>query len=215
MEREKIKKIMFNLYSTPKIITKIFPQFIWETTNNTVLLTIDDSPTEKGTYIILNILKKNNIKALFFVTGQQAEKYPNVITEICNNGHLIGNHSYSHKSFMFLNKNVILDEIDKTNKIIKDITGVNPIYFRPPYGHFRLFINKSNLKTVMWSIFPYDYKNNIKIIKFAVQKLTYGSIIVMHDNFKTENDIKRNFEYLLNITLQKGLIFGDPFTCLS
>ncbi|MFH0734746.1 MAG: polysaccharide deacetylase family protein [bacterium] len=206
---------MFEFYLMPKILIKIFPQFIWETNDGTILLTIDDSPSEHGTLSILKILKENNIKSLFFVTGKQAEKYPDIVKEIYNNGHLIGNHSYSHKSYLFMQKKKILEDIKRTNTVIKNITGCNTIYFRPPYGHFRFCIKNTNLKTIMWKVFTYDYRNNKNNVKFAVQKLSKGSIVVLHDNFKTENNLENNFNYLINYVSQKGLIFGDPNKCLN
>ena len=215
MEREKIKKIMFEFYLMPKIITKIFPQFIWETNDGSILLTIDDSPSENGTLRILEILKQNNIKAIFFVTGRQAEKYPAIVKEIYNNGHLIGNHSFSHKSYLFLKKKNILEDIKRTNVVLKNITGYNTIYLRPPYGHFRFFLKSFNLKTVIWKVFTYDYKNNKNNVKLAVQKLSKGAIVVLHDNFKTENNLENNFKYLINYVSEKGLIFGDPHKCLN
>lgn len=193
---------------------KIFPNVIWECKTDNVLLTIDDTPTNYGTEKILKVLNNKNIKALFFVTGFNAEKNKSKLKEIFSEGHLIGNHSYSHNLLLFKNKNYVESEIKKTDDIIREITGNETTYFRPPYGKIN-FYKKLNKKTVMWGIFPYDYKNNLEIIKLAIQKCKKNSIIVMHDNNKTENNISRNFNLIIDVVLEKGFAFGDPDKCLK
>ena len=67
----------------------------------------------------------------------------------------------------------------------------------------------------MWDVFTYDYKNNAKFIKFAIQKCRKNSIITMHDNLKTENNIEYNFQLVIESVLSKNFVFGDPIECLK
>lgn len=206
-------------YKSPKILQSLFSNVIWKSNNNNVVLTIDDSPTSKGTEKILKILQSKNTKALFFVTGNQAEKRKEIVKMINTEGHIIGNHSYSHNSLLFAQNKDIVNEIEYNSNLIEEITEQKPKYFRPPYGRFNFFNNKLleqiNYKCVMWDVFPYDYKNNLNIIKLGVQKLSADSIVVMHDNYKTESNIEENFNILFDEMDNKGLKFGDPDKCLN
>lgn len=196
----------------------LFPKAIWNSKIDKVLLTIDDSPTKNGTEQILKLLQENKIKALFFVCGKEIEKNINLIKEINSEGHTIGNHSFSHQSLLFKSTNFIYDEIKKTDELLKNNIKIDTLYFRPPYGRINFYTNVvDNLgkKIVMWDILTYDYKNNIKIIKFAVQKCKNNSIITMHDNIKTEKQVKENFKCVIDSVLSKGFNFGEPIECLK
>jgi peptidoglycan/xylan/chitin deacetylase (PgdA/CDA1 family) len=81
----------------------LFPNVFWNTKNNKVLLTIDDSPTNKGTEKVLKILNYYSIKVLFFVKGNECEHYSNLLKEIYSENHCIGNHSFNHNSMLFMN----------------------------------------------------------------------------------------------------------------
>ncbi|HPN37864.1 MAG TPA: polysaccharide deacetylase family protein [Melioribacteraceae bacterium] len=201
-----------------KINEILFPNAFWSTKNNKILLTIDDSPTKKGTEKILKILNNNKIKALFFINGTEAIKYQNLINEIFSEGHSIGNHSFNHKSLLFKSKKLIKYEILKTDEIITKTLNIAPKYFRPPYGRFNFYskiINILNKRIVMWDVFTYDYKNNPKIIKFAIRKCKTNSIIVMHDNIKTENYIEHNYGLVIDYLLNNSFNIGEADECLS
>ena len=84
----------------PKFIKVLFPHIIWEIEPDGVLITIDDGPSE-DTEKILEVLNRNNIKAIFFCTGKNIEKYPANFQKIVKSGHVIGNHGYAHKQLLF------------------------------------------------------------------------------------------------------------------
>ncbi len=196
----------------------LFPNVFWNAKNNKVLLTIDDSPTNKGTEKVLKILNYYSIKGLFFVKGNECEHYSNLLKEIYSENHCIGNHSFNHNSMLFMNNKKISDEILRTDKIISESLSITPKYFRPPFGRFNFYngtINKLDKVIVMWDVFTYDYKNNAKFIKFAIQKCRKNSIITMHDNSKTENNIDYNFKLVIESVLSKNFVFGDPIECLK
>jgi len=88
------------IVKTPKFIQLLFPSLVWKKENSKkeIYLTFDDSPTPEFTLWILNLLSRLNIKATFFCVGESSEKHPEIIDKILNNGHQIGNHTYSHKN---------------------------------------------------------------------------------------------------------------------
>ncbi len=156
-----------------------------------VALTIDDGPSPKTTEKILKILKDNGIRATFFVIGKNAERFPELLKEIAAQGNEIGNHSYSHPNSLLLSPSKLRNELAKTDKIIRKITGKKPIFFRPPSGNFgyNLSFIAASLKytMVLWWIDTYDWKEpgKEKVMKIIKNHLTNGAIILMHENHKT------------------------------
>ena len=102
--------------------------------NKSVVLTFDDGPHPSTTPHILDILKKRHLRAAFFVLGLQANKYPDIIKRMHDEGHIIGNHTYGHKNLTQLKPAQIKKEIESTNDLIEKITGERPKFMRPPYG---------------------------------------------------------------------------------
>ena len=109
-----------------------------------IALTFDDGPSDY-TQALLDGLKSKNAKATFFVLGKKAQKNTETIKNIIADGHLLGNHTYSHIDMMKNSKNTIASQIYSTNKIIKEITGTDVKFYRPPYGHyFGTTLNKAH-----------------------------------------------------------------------
>ncbi len=154
-----------------------------------VFLSFDDGPSHQFTPIILDTLKRNNVKALFFCIGQHAELYPDLVRRISDEGHRIGNHTYSHNwRNAFCPSGIIKAEINKTNDILFEITGSKPGLFRPPFGITNPSISKAvkgtGLNSVGWDIRSFDTisKDPQKLIRRISEKLRPGSIILLHDN---------------------------------
>ncbi|MFO7526207.1 MAG: polysaccharide deacetylase family protein [Ignavibacteriaceae bacterium] len=207
-------------YSPPLLIRKLFSDFHWTTSNNKILLTFDDGPTKELTEIILNTLKELGINALFFCVGQNIERNSELAKEILLQGHSIGNHNYSHKSLIKLSIEDQVSEIKKCNDVMLNKLGIEPVYYRPPYGRYRLSTNKLlkkfKLKNIMWSLLTYDYKNDFNLVKFAVDKnLKSNSIIVLHDNIKSKDIIIDSIRYIAEQADKKGYSFGEPAECLK
>lgn len=170
-----IKKV--NIDIQPKIINP---------DSKMIALTFDDGPS-KYTEEILNILKKNDCNATFFVLGNKVSIYSNLLIESINNGNEIGNHSYNHKWMIKLNEKDLENQISKTQDIIKEYTGYTPKLIRPTYGSLNDRIKKiSSLDIVLWNVDTLDwkYKNPNKIVENATKKLKDGNIILMHDTHK-------------------------------
>lgn len=180
--------IAFNIFS---IKHSLFLKSICriQTKEKIVFLSFDDGPSDKFTPVILDTLKQNNLRALFFCIGQHAELYPELIKRIFDDGHRIGNHTYSHNwRNSYKPSGIIEAEINHTNDIISKIIGQKTTLFRPPFGITNPSIAKalkgSGLHSVGWDIRSFDTisKYPQKLIRRISKKLRPGSIILLHDN---------------------------------
>ena len=153
-----------------------------------IALTFDDGPHPYYTEQLLKGLKERNVKVTFFITGKSAEAYPEVVREIYEDGHLIGNHTYNHTQLSSRNREKFKEEIIKTNEVIKEITGEDTIYIRPPYGSWnKEFEKELNMFPVFWTIDPLDWcSSNVScIVNTVCSKAEENAIILMHDQYKT------------------------------
>ena len=148
-----------------------------------IALTFDDGPNY-NTSKVIDVLNKYDIKATFFVLGNKVEIYQDVLKESLKNGNEIGNHSYSHKWLIKLNKNELEKQIYKTQEIIKKTTGYTPTLLRPTYGSVNNNIKKlTDFKITLWNVDTLDwkYKSVNRIVNRAVKNPKDGNIILMHD----------------------------------
>lgn len=149
-----------------------------------VALTFDDGPHPRNTEKILELLKKYNAKATFFMLGSNVEHYPEIAKKIAEEGHETGNHTWNHKDLRIQTPEKIMEEVEKTNEIIERVTGVLPSVFRPPYGTTNEQVETAVLMTpVMWTVDTLDWKNRDPeaIIEIVQSNVEDGSIILMHD----------------------------------
>lgn len=156
-----------------------------------IALTFDDGPHSKYTMKLLDGLKARNVKATFFILGVNAERSPEILKRMNDDGHVIGNHTYSHVKLTCISKDKAIAEILNTSQLIYDTTGQTVKYIRPPYG----FISKSlktetNLTPIMWTIDPRDWSvlNTKKVTNYVVKHAKNNDIILLHDIFDTSVD---------------------------
>ena len=153
-----------------------------------IALTFDDGPHPRYTEQLLDGLKERNVVATFFVTGENAQNYPNIIRREQEEGHLIGNHTYSHIQLTSGNRETFREELVKTNEILENITGEKVSFVRPPYGGWdKSFEKELNMFPVLWNIDPLDWcSHNAECIAAkVVEKAGDGDIILMHDYYDT------------------------------
>lgn len=161
----------------------LYPEAIFriKTTEKILYLTFDDGPDPVSTPQLLEILKKYNIRAHFFCTGEAAEKHQDLMTQIIAGNHLIGNHGYSHFDGWSTGT------VEYINDIIKASVFTSGKIFRPPFG--RLTIKQKNRLSnsytiVFWDLMAYDFDKSFggkKTLGLLKDKIRPGSIIVLHD----------------------------------
>jgi len=169
-----------------------------------VTLTFDDGVDPIQTPKILSILQEHKIKATFFIIGERAKKYPEIVKQIHSAGHLIGNHSYFHRWWFPLQfTRCIKDELKRTREILKSLTGVEVKFFRPPFGVTNPMIGKAvselELTGVGWSIRSLDTVNTSvdDVLNRIKTKLHPGGVILLHDPCrKSEVLLERLLELL-------------------
>ena len=208
------------LYNPPLIIKKFFSEFYWETTNNKILLTFDDSPNPRTTETILKVLNHLNIKSLFFCVGNNINKHGTFAKIIIDEGHTIGNHTYNHKVITKISNQESVEEINRVDKILFDKFGYENKYFRPPHGKINFgskkLINNIGLKCVMWNLLTFDFENNINKVKKIVKKnLSGNSIVVLHDSLKSKDIIIDSISFIYDEAKKKGYDFGEATECLN
>ncbi|UPQ79916.1 polysaccharide deacetylase family protein [Flavobacterium azooxidireducens] len=172
-------------------------------TTKEIALTFDDGPHEM-TEKVLDLLKKFNVKATFFCIGKQIENNPELFKRIISDGHLIGNHSYSHsENFGFFSSQKVVDEITKTNKLVEQLSGIKMNFFRPPFGVTNPMISKAVSETkhlvVGWNIRSLDtvYEDENTIFERVKNKIKPGGIILLHDTSqKSVNVLERLLLFL-------------------
>jgi peptidoglycan-N-acetylglucosamine deacetylase len=153
-----------------------------------VAITFDDGPDPEITPKILDILRKHNCPATFFVVGKKAAQYPEIIRLIRSQGHILGSHCYQHRFAWFMSPWSTWWEWDKSIAILEEITGEPVAWIRPPWGTFNLstwFWLKSRQKhAVLWNTEGHDWSARTKpgqISARILDKVQAGSIILLHD----------------------------------
>ncbi|MFQ9516141.1 MAG: polysaccharide deacetylase family protein [Eubacterium sp.] len=156
-----------------------------------VALTFDDGPSSRYTEKLLDGLKERDVKATFFVMGESVSENSEIIKRMYEDGHLIGNHTYTHADLAKTDFNTACREINETNSCISNITGYTPKYIRPPYGDWdQRLLEETDMSVVLWTIDPEDWKDqNAGIVASRVLKsVRSGDIILLHDIFKSSVD---------------------------
>lgn len=149
-------------------------------------LTFDDGPDPIYTPKLLDLLKLYDAKATFFVVGSNAEKYPELVQRMHEEGHLIGIHNYVHKTNWLMWPASVKKQIQRTTKIIHDITGVKTHYYRPPWGIVNLFdfAKRNETQIVLWSAMFGDWRQKIgadRLTERMMKKLGGGEVFLLHD----------------------------------
>ncbi len=159
-------------------------------TKPTIALTFDDGPS-KYTKEIVNLLKEYNANATFFILGNKVENYQETLEFVLKNGNELGNHSYNHKQLTRLSTKDLKNQIELTNKIVKQTLNYDIQLLRPTYGSITPQLRKKiNMDIVLWNVDTKDWKlkNGQKIAKKALTDIEDGKTVLMHDIYKTTVD---------------------------
>ena len=159
-----------------------------------VAITFDDGPNPDYTEELLSGLKERGVSATFFLLGKEVEQYPEIVKKIHEGGHLIGTHAYEHVNLSNLTDAAAIEQVDKTNVAIHDITGKYPEYIRPPYGCWKCNLDyETKMIEVLWDVDPKDWAtdNSGVIVKRVIDKVEENDIILLHD--ASESSVKAAF----------------------
>ncbi|HUH53079.1 MAG TPA: polysaccharide deacetylase family protein [Microbacteriaceae bacterium] len=149
-----------------------------------VALTYDDGPSPEYTPGILDAFAANHASATFFVLGSETVANPEIVARAHNEGHLVHNHSWSHKELTKISAGEIASEINQTNTALYDVTGVVPTTFRPPYGSVNeKILSIANMPAILWDVDTNDWQGPEEdvLIERAVNHAVPGSIVLQHD----------------------------------
>jgi peptidoglycan/xylan/chitin deacetylase (PgdA/CDA1 family) len=172
-----------------------------------VAITFDDGPNPDYTETLLAGLKERNVTATFFLLGREAEKYPEIVKEIHAAGHLIGTHSYEHVNLCNLTDEAAVEQVDKTNQIIHELTGEYPQYIRPPFGNWKKDLDyRTTMIEVLWDVDPRDWAtdNSAVIAQRVIENVQENDIILLHD--ASESSVKAAFLIIDELQAQ-GYVF--------
>ncbi|GGG35513.1 polysaccharide deacetylase family protein [Bizionia arctica] len=155
---------------------------------NQVAITFDDGPNPEFTPKVLELLKKHQAKATFFCIGLNIENHPALFKNIINEGHTVGNHTYSHNNmFGFFSTKQVVEELEQTNALVLEKTGLKLNLYRPAFGvtnpRIKKAINTTKLQAIGWSKRSLDTTNLSKetVLKRASKNLKKGDVILLHD----------------------------------
>ena len=176
----------------PQWVRLLYPQATWRMDKKVkaVYLTFDDGPIPGITPWVLDLLDKYQIKATFFMVGDNIRKHPKEFKMVVERGHRLGNHTFNHiRGSEYLSENY-LENTDKANEFL------HTDLFRPPHGHMRwqqYQILKKKYRIIMWDLVTRDYSNRLngpQVLAKVKKYVRNGSIITFHDSIKSENNIK-------------------------
>jgi peptidoglycan/xylan/chitin deacetylase (PgdA/CDA1 family) len=153
-----------------------------------IAMTFDDGPHPILTPRLLDMLKARGIRATFFLIGQNAAAYPDIVRRIAAEGHEIGNHTWNHPQLTKLSPSALREEIERTSSTIAEIIGKPLVVMRPPYRATSAYINhwmnrEFGMKVILWSVDPLDwkYRNSASVESQILAGAQPGAIILSHD----------------------------------
>ena len=153
-----------------------------------VAFTFDDGPHRGSTDRLLDGLMERGAKGTFFLVGQEIDEGRDLVRRMKDEGHQIGNHTWSHRRLDELSNDEALQEIGKTDALLKSIAGEGEYWLRPPYGFLRDGAEKAvSVPMIKWSVDPRDWesRDTEKIIKAVSENIEPGSIVLLHDIYPT------------------------------
>jgi peptidoglycan/xylan/chitin deacetylase (PgdA/CDA1 family) len=187
---------------------KLFERVHWRASTDEprIALTFDDGPHTISTPLILDLLSQFKVSATFFLVGKRLAKHHKIARQMVDAGHEIGNHTFSHSLLYLSTKKRIRDEICRTDRLLRNIDGAEPKFFRPPAGFFTKrvldIVELLGYKTVVGDVYPRDphLPGKKKIVERVLQRTAAGSIIILHDGGSTKRmDRSQTLEALSEI----------------
>jgi len=164
-----------------------------------IALSFDDGPDPAFTPVILDLLKAEGVETIFFCIGKKIPDNEGILQRIIAEGHLIGNHSYSHHHlFDLFSPEKMHDDLQEMNAITKALTGLTPKFFRPPYGvtnpNLKKAVEQGNYTSIGWNLRSLDtvIRDENRLLQKVLKRVKPGSILLFHDTSETTVKILRH-----------------------
>ncbi|MEL6624886.1 MAG: polysaccharide deacetylase family protein [Bacteroidota bacterium] len=199
----------------PRIIQRYHPQFMWRvpTHDRVLYLTFDDGPQEGITEWVLDTLAAFDAKATFFLLGKQVKAYPTIVHHMIDSGHSIGNHGYAHIDGWKAPLRTYLLDFLRAKQTIFEYTGVQTSLFRPAYAHITQtkaqYILRSH-QIIMMDVMSGDFDSSLSgeaVAQGVIQLARSGSILLFHDNLKSQDRLRVALPRVLRHFQEKGYEF--------
>lgn len=182
-------------------------------TEKSVYLTFDDGPIPEATPYVLETLARYDIKATFFMVGDNIRKHPDVFQQVVSAGHRIGNHTFNHVGgFRWLSKNYLANTL-KAQELIGEENSLSPL-FRPPHGWMRplqyRIIRRQGYRIIMWDLVTRDYSCRLtaeEVLENVKYYARNGSIITFHDSLRSIDKLHKILPAALEWLLEQGYTF--------
>ncbi len=187
--------------------------YSWNRSDKKIALTFDDGPHPVHTPEILDILKEYNVRATFFVIGQNMEYWGDLVEREAAEGHEIGNHTFSHRNLHDLTKEQIFEEIKGTERVIMERTQIQTHLLRPPEGKVSQSLcglaNEKEYTVVCWSIDTRDWEHTPSetIVKNVLSSVEGGDIILFHDFVSGKSPTPDALRAILPALIEEGYEF--------
>ncbi len=216
------KRFVSLLFVLLFVLSFILPCFATEDTNvyrchenssMKIALTFDDGPHPRYTPQILDILKKYDVHATFFLIGENVELYPDLAKRILDEGHEVGNHTFTHTKISDTSKEQLKKEIEQCERILFELTEYQPVLFRPPQGRLDSKVESLaqmfDYKVILWNIDTRDWAHESPeaIKKNVITNIESGSIILMHDFIAHNSPTPKALELFIPRLLEEGYTF--------
>ena len=193
----------------PGFARGLFPKALWRMNpdEKAVYLTFDDGPIPVVTPWVVELLGRYDIKATFFMVGDNVRKHPQEFRQVIEAGHRVGNHTFNHLKGVFTETNEYLDNVEKADALI------HSKLFRPPHGMLRRSQYKELSKRyqfVMWDLVTRDYSNRLcgeDVLTKVKKYVRNGSIITFHDSLRSEENLKYALPRAIEWLLEQGYEF--------
>ncbi len=205
------------LYQIPTWIQRLYRGVLWrrQTVEKTVYLTFDDGPIPEVTPHILRILREKDVKATFFVVGDNVRKNPDLLENILIEGHRVGNHTFHHLKGLKCSTQDYLADVEQCQSYVRCANDSAKL-FRPPYGRMRYSQKRELIKMgytiVLWDVLTHDYNSRYtadRMVDIVKKYVRNGSIIVFHDSLKSNGRMLEALPKVIDFLKEEGYIFSD------